>query len=339
MKNVPTGAIKCVDDNGNIYYATQVINASFKTVITEYRYYLSQDGIMLPNRIVNQFKINPVVYSDNLKEDVLYLYSKGIIAFDRLSRMLCTLSKNRLDIKPSTIVDWVFDYAETHKCDKELRLQELLNNPILHVDETGFRVNGKNCWIHILTDGDKKYYQMTEKRSDFLDVIRNYRGILIHDHFKPYYQLNCAHAECNAHIERYLKAGIDFYNNTSCAKTLNLLQLALHEKHELLKSGITTMPPDRIAYIEESYDEIINAELIKFKLDNPNIKKKYIPEYIKLFQRMKEYKKEHLMFLYDFNVPYTNNNAERALRMIKTRKKVSGQVVSIERGNQLLSLL
>ena len=99
------------------------------------------------------------------------------------------------------------------------------------------------------------------------------------------------------------------------------------------------MPPDRIAYIEECYDEIINGELIKFKLDNPSIKKKYIPEYIKLFQRMKEYKKEHLMFLYDFNVPYTNNNAERALRMIKTRKKVSGQVVSIERGNQLLSLL
>ena len=53
---------------------------------------------------------------------------------------------------------------------------------------------------------------------------------------------------------------------------------------------------------------------------------------------MKEYKKEHLMFLYDFNVPYTSNNAERALRIIK-KKKVSGQVLSIERGNQLLFLL
>ena len=79
-------------------------------------------------------------------------------------------------------------------------------------------------------------------------------------------------------------------------------------------------------------NNLLKSEVEYFRLN-------HIPEYIKLFQRMKRYKKEHLMFLYDFNVSYTNNNAERALRMIKTRKKVSGQVLSIDRGNQLLSLL
>ena len=54
---------------------------------------------------------------------------------------------------------------------------------------------------------------------------------------------------------------------------------------------------------------------------------------------MKEYKKEHLLFLHDFNVPFDNDVAERNIRLIKTRKKVSGQVKSIENGNEMLMLI
>ena len=54
---------------------------------------------------------------------------------------------------------------------------------------------------------------------------------------------------------------------------------------------------------------------------------------------MKEYKKEHLLFLHDFNVPFDNNVAERSIRLIKTRKKVSGQVKSIKNGNEMLMLV
>ena len=180
---------------------------------------------------------------------------------------------------------------------------------------------------------------MTNKRSEFLPVIQDYKGILIHDHFKPYYSIDCKHGECNAHILRYLKAGVDYYNNIACARMINLLQLSLHKKKELIKQEIYEYPPDELSKIEKEYDEIIDNELITFHNNNPNIKKKYIPEYIKTLQRMKEYKKEHLLFLHDFDVPFDNNLAERSIRLIKTRKKVSGQVKSIENGNELLMLM
>lgn len=339
VKSAPTGAVETIDERGNTYFAIQEIDMSFKTTVIETRYYLSDGGKSLSTHIMNKYKINPVIYSKRTKDNVLYLYSKGIIAFDRLSKMINVLSNGKITVKPSTIVNWVSEYSEEHEYERRRLLNQLLDSPILGVDETGYRINGHTAWVHVITDGEKMYYQMTDKRSDFLDVIKSYKGTLVHDHFKPYYKIDCTHAECNAHILRYLQAGVDFYENMACARMINFLQSALHEKHELLEQNIHKMPNDRIKYYDDEYSNIIDTELIRFQSENPKIKKRYVPEYIKTFQRMKEYKSEHLLFIHNFDVPFSNNDAERNLRIIKTRKKVSGQCFSAEKGNVMLTFL
>ena len=51
-----------------------------------------------------------------------------------------------------------------------------------------------------------------------------------------------------------------------------------------------------------------------------------------LLDRLSKYQDDHLRFLSDFRVPFTNNLAERDLRMIKVKEKISGTFVSFKGG-------
>ena len=88
------------------------------------------------------------------------------------------------------------------------------------------------------------------------------------------------------------------------------------------------MSDEEINQIRQKLLLTITTELDEYKRTHPNIEKKYKAEYIKLFRRLSKNIDDHLQFIEDFDVPYTNNKAERGCRKIKTKKNVSGQFVT-----------
>ena len=89
--------------------------------------------------------------------------------------------------------------------DKEL--ERLKKTPVKHLDETGFRVDGKTFWLHVISDKSGTVYRTEEKRKSLLPDVS---GVVVHDHWKPYFQMpNVEHALCNAHHLRELKAFIE----------------------------------------------------------------------------------------------------------------------------------
>lgn len=341
----PKGAVAVFnDENEIVYYATQEINAYLKTRVVETRYLISDSFEKLSEKEMRKYAINSVTYHDDFKSMVLYLNSKGTIALKRLCVMINEMSKGVINLKPSTVVNWGKEFRKKSEPYIAELLAALKKEKVLHVDETGWKINGKRAWLHVIVSNNMAYFIVTEKRNDKvtgpLKILEDYEGCLVHDHYKQYYKLlKCLHGECNAHVLRYLLAGKDLDKNEACGVMIKLLQEMIHTKKELISKGIFKMEDTQIKEYEEQYLKILTEELEKYAKEHPvKVAGKYKPEYIKLMKRMKEYCEEHLRFIKDFNVPADNNIAERQMRPTKAKKKISGQSLNLERANDFAAI-
>jgi hypothetical protein len=154
-----------------------------------------------------------------------------------------------------------------------------------------------------------------------IGILPEYRGVLVHDHLKGLYRFTCEHAECNAHILRYLKSAVET-NKCVWASTMRVCVTDAHNTVKAHKAkNIPALEEAVLAEYRARYDEILEQGRLEFFQGG---KKDYNSEDMKLLRRLKEYKSEHLRFLSDFQVPFDNNLAERDLSMIKSKTKVSG---------------
>ena len=243
-------------------------------------------------------------------------------------------------IKESTLVNWNREFASKTRLYKEDILKDIKDKDVIHVDETSFKLNGKNIWMHDISNDEGTYILASSKRKadEVHTALYDHDGYLIHDHYKAYYDIPSKHAERNAHIDRYLKSAIEFDEIKEVGVVYDLLHQALNEK-KLIKNGQDHMSKKRIAYYRDNILNILKDTVDHYYKDHHDIPKKYEPEHIKLFKRMIEYIDDHLAFIADFKVPYTNNEAERQCRTIKTKKKASGQFVSFDSASAYTTIL
>lgn len=190
-------------------------------------------------------------------------------------------------------------------------LEALKNADIKHLDETGFRVGKKTQWLHVISNSFATHYRAREKRGDLLEGLKS---ILVHDHWKPYFCLeDVQHALCNAHHLRELKALEEFEKEPWAFKMSRLLIIASRLKN----------PP--ILRILELYDHIV-AEGLAFHEHLPPLGKlhKKKRKGHNLLVRLRDFKDCVLLFLKRGDVPFTNNQAEQDIRMMKVKQKISG---------------
>lgn len=345
VKKAPLGAVPYKNQDEVIeYYITQEINLTLKSNITETRYYIDKEGIELEGTILKKHAINPLVYGGDFKAAVVYLNQKGTIPLERLCDMMKDISKGSIQLRPGTIVKWCKE-CQT-KSDKEIEtiVSDILDGEVIHVDETGVKINGKQQWVHVITNEKAAFFLLTEKRGDKekgpVGILETYTGTLVHDHFSTYQQLKeCTHAECNAHIDRYLKSGIEFDKSEDCKKMLELMHQMLKRKKELIIEGKTEVSKEEMALFESRYELILKEGIASYNKKHPKIAKKYEAEYVKVFKRMLVYKEDHLRFMDDFNIPYTNNAAERQCRAVKAKKNTSKQFITEQGGEAYVNIL
>ena len=187
-----------------------------------------------PNEQTNKIS-SPVFYGNNVKTLCSLLYMKGS-SYDAIKAFMAEATDNTLNISKGTIYNWNAKLAEILETSEYEKIKEkLLNSLVLHVDETPIKINGEQYYIHNISNKEYTLQYVNKKRgTDAIKefgFLKEYKGILVHDHFSMYYQYGTGNAECNVHALRYLKGVTDFTEH-KWAKELSDLKTNSYREEE-----------------------------------------------------------------------------------------------------------
>ena len=264
-----------------------------------------------------------VQYGVRLKAVSSYLHHQHFIPENRLSEILQDVFGCRMS--EATIANTSQGLAQAITLVVEKLASGVKIAPVKHLDETGFRVAGKTQWLHSVSTPNLTWYRIATKRKD-LEPLRGTRGIVVHDHCPPYYQLeDVRHQLCNAHHLRELKALSEIENEDWAASMKQLLCLANKYQNRYPQ----TIPKSIETRLRNLYQSIIRRGL-DFHITQPPLTRKGNRGRVKrrvghnLLLRLQNFAEDVLRFLNQVNLPFTNNQAERDLRMMKCKQKISG---------------
>ena len=278
-------------------------------------------------------------YGNNLKSFVNYLNTYQMLPYERIVETIEDISSHK--IAAGTIYNFLSsNYEKLENFESKLE-ESLLNEDILHSDETGANIKTNLHWIHVVSSSVMTYYMLHQKRGrvamDAMGIIPNYTGVLVHDHWSPYnHYRNCNHSYCNAHILRELN-GVTQKDGVVWSQALHALLTNMNiAVHKAKKSNKTALSQEQIKKFIKNYEKIIKGAKNYYPLPEKLTKRaRGRPKQERgknLLDRLSKYQDETLRFLSDFKVPFTNNLAERDLRMIKVKEKISGSFASFRGG-------
>ena len=291
--------------------------------VTEYHadvYYNTKTG----ERIHAAFPagvVDDVNYDGSIKAFLFLLNNECCTSIDKSRKFLSDLTGGQLNISKGMINKLSKEFAEKSEQDQKTLFADMLLSPIMHTDCTNAKVNGKSAYVFICAtpDGKAMYFAREKKGHEGVKgtVTEDYQGILVHDHEKTFFNYGSDHQECLAHVLRYLKDSMDNESERTWNKQMHsLIQEMIHYRNNLPPE--TDCSVEKIAEFENRYIEILNRAKEEYEYIPPN---EYYKEGYNLYLRMKKYMSNHLLFLHDYRIPTTNNEAERLLRGYK-RKQV-----------------
>ena len=200
----------------------------------------------------------------------------------------------------------------------------------MHVDETSLRVERKNHWIHVYCAGEFTVKFLHRKRGceamEAIGTIPRYAGVVVHDCWASHLSYaQCEHGLCGAHLLHELTFIVDAHGHRWARLMKRVLQETSLRVSQRKKKRLT---PHEYKRVQKRYRSL----LTRGAKELPPIPSRHHgqrgrvakSDAYNLWERMKKHETSVLLFARHLHVAFTNNRAERDLRMSKVKQKVSG---------------
>ena len=310
---------------GEAYVSDWTVDIKVVTVFTEHRRKLG--------------KPPKIEYGPQLKAIAVYLCVVGLMAYKRLSNFFHEISHNLITISKAALAEFSRSAANTIKL--EPYVHDLLNGKVMHVDETAIKTTERPNESGVLETSKKTTFNAyirtysnktttvltanpykTEESVVTDNILTQFHGIVSQDHESKFYNFGDSHATCGAHLTRELK-GLSELQMLEWATDVREFFLEMNKyKNADVHNNKTACEPALLCNFETYYDELVKAGQLQLA-SMPTNSFGY-DELRRMVNRLEKHKDNYMLFIRDYEAPFTNNEAERDLRHCKTKQKVSG---------------
>lgn len=338
--------------NGQVFECTEkryVVEAVINTKVIEHQTVKAIDCPCGESKLKGEFPENVrgyIQYGDSFTAISGLLSTFGAVSTDRIQTIIDGMFN--VTLSEGTICSMIEKCALKVKPVVQKIRELLIGSKVVNFDETGVRVEGSTQWVHNSSNEKYTYLTVNRKRGQVgiadNGVITKFTGTAVHDCWGAYWRFeNISHAVCCAHLLRELIAASENNPTHIWAKRLcNLLITMKSAKEKAIEQNKTCLDASHISSLEREYDDIMayanmecpppdNTEPIKRGKRKKGKERSLIERLIKL-------KASVCLFIHNFAVPFDNNQAERDVRNVKTKSKVSGCFRSIKGAQTYLTI-
>lgn len=297
----------------------QVFDVEFSVRVTEYRAEILENkrGV----QFVAEFPTGvteSAQYGDSVKEHSVYLSQYQMIPLQRVTDYF--VSQLGLPLSKGSVANFNALAAQKLSWFGPWAKKELIQSAVINADETGINIDSKGHWLHCLSSDRATLFHVDTKRGteamERMGVLPMFRGILVHDHWKPYFKYDCKHSLCNAHHLRELERAFEQDGQLWAKKMIALL--------DRINDAVHAADGKLSRKAAKSFQNKYRRLLKKAHTECPDSGKRAQSKSRNLLLRLKKFETEVLRFMKAKEVPFTNNQGERDIRMTKVQQKISG---------------
>lgn len=273
----------------------------------------------------------PVQYGPQVRALGVYLHQYQLVPLARTCELLADLYGCQLS--EGTLATWVQRASRTLGPIVARIAELLIASPLLHGDETGVRIEGQGHWVHVNSTRWLTHLAWHPKRGrqalETIGIWPHFRGRAMHDRWASYDRYACAHSVCGAHLVRDLTYVEEEEHQAWAGEMKDLLLSMQAAAAEWRERGAAYMPAEERVQWQARYFEVLAAgfaaQAPQTTSDLPQRRGRRKQSAAKnLLDDLLRRAEQVLAFVEDLRVPFTNNQAERDLRMLKVQQKIAG---------------